>query len=314
MDWQHVSFDWNQARAFLATVEEGSLSAAARALGLTQPTLGRQVTALEDALDVVLFERVGKSLELTPSGLELLDHVRAMRDAASRVSLTASGRSQTIEGTVLITASDIFSAYVLPPVVKKIREIAPRLTIDIIAANDIRDLTRREADIAIRHVRPEQPDLIARLVHEADGYFYASIDYLNSRGRPTSVKDVANHDFISFGDTDRMISYLHDLGLPLTREHFRIQSEDGVVAWEMVRHGLGIAPMSENVGMMTTGVERVFPDLSPITFPVWLTTHRELHSSRRIRLVFDTLADYLSGDIWSQQLGSKALVGINKRS
>lgn len=298
MDWQHVSFDWNQARAFLATVEEGSLSAAARALGLTQPTLGRQVAALEDELGIVLFERVGKSLELTPSGLELLDHVRAMRDAANRISLTASGRSQTIEGTVCITASDVFSVYVLPPIMQKLREIAPRLNIDVVATNDIQDLTRREADIAIRHVRPEQPDLIARLVHEADGYFYASSDYLNARGRPLSIKEVANHDFISFGDTDRMISYLNNVGLAVKRENFRLQSENGIVAWEMVRQGLGIAPMSENVGIMTAGVERVFPDLDPITFPVWLTTHRELHSSRRIRLVFDTLANYLSGNIW----------------
>lgn len=299
MDWQHVSFDWNQARAFLATVEEGSLSAAARALGMTQPTVGRQVSALEDALDIVLFERVGKSLELTPSGLELLDHVRAMRDAASRISLAASGRSQTIEGTVCVTATDIFSVYVLPPVLRKLREIAPRLNIDIIASNDIRDLTRREADIAIRHVRPEQPDLIARLVQEVDAYFYASTDYLNSRGRPSSIKDITGHDFISFGDTDRMIAYLHNVGLQVSREHFRLLSENGVVSWEMVRQGLGIAPMSENVGTATIGVERIFPDLDPITFPVWLTTHRELHSSRRIRLVFDTLADYLSGNIWA---------------
>lgn len=305
MDWQHVSFDWNQARAFLATVEEGSLSAAARALNLTQPTLGRQVSALEETLDVVLFERVGKSLELTPSGLELLDHVRAMRDAANRISLTASGRSQTIEGTVLITASDIFSAYLLPPVMRELREIAPRLNIDIIAANDIRDLTRREADIAIRHVRPEQPDLIARLVHEAEGYFYASTDYLNTRGRPASLKDLSNHDFISFGDTDQMLTYLHRLGMPITRENFRLSSENGIVAWELVRHGLGIAPMSENVGGSTVGVERILPELDPVTFPVWLTTHRELHSSRRIRLVFDTLADYLSGNIWSNIFDSR---------
>ena len=108
MKWQTVSFDWNQARAFLVTVEEGSLTAAARALGLTQPTLGRQVAALEDSLGVTLFDRVGRSLRLTPSGLELLDHVRSMGDAAGRVSLTASGQSQTVEGQVCITASDLF--------------------------------------------------------------------------------------------------------------------------------------------------------------------------------------------------------------
>ncbi len=298
MDWNLVSFDWNQARAFLATVEEGSLSAAARALGLTQPTLGRQVTALEAALGIVLFERVGQSMVLTPSGAELLDHVRVMRDAASRMSLTASGQSQTVAGKVRVTASDIFAAYVLPPVLRRLRKLAPQLEIDVVAANDIRDLQRREADVAIRHVRPEQPDLIARLLHETKGYFYASTSYLDKRGRPASLQELVSHDFISFGDTDRMLGYMHDVGLALTDENFRLGSENGIVAWEFVRQGLGVAPMSENVGAKTIGVEQLLPDMDPFIFPVWLTTHRELHSSRRIRLVFDTLADELSAERW----------------
>ncbi len=297
MDWQHVSFDWNQARAFLATVEEGSLSAAGRALGLTQPTLGRQVTALEQELGVVLFERVGRSLELTPSGVELLEHVRAMRDAANRLSLTASGQSQSIEGTVCITASDIFSVYVLPPAIRRLRELAPRLNIDVVATNDIRDLQRREADIAIRHVRPEQPDLVARLLKDTKAYFYASSDYLEKRGRPATVDELTAHDFISFGDVDRMIGYMAEFGLPLTRENFRVSSENGIFAWEMVRRGFGIVPMSEIVGDGTAEVERLLPNMEPFEVPIWLTTHRELHSSRRIRLVFDTLADHLSGGV-----------------
>lgn len=295
MDWQHVSFDWNQARAFLATVEEGSLSAAGRALGQTQPTLGRQVTALEQELGVVLFERVGRSLELTPSGVELLEHVRAMRDAANRLSLTASGQSQSIEGTVCITASDIFSVFVLPPAIRRLRELAPRLNIDVVATNDIRDLQRREADIAIRHVRPEQPDLVARLLKDTKAYFYASSDYLEKRGRPATVDELTAHDFISFGDVDRMIGYMAEFGLPLTRENFRVSSENGIFAWEMVRQGFGIVPMSEIVGDGTAEVERLLPNMEPFEVPIWLTTHRELHSSRRIRLVFDTLADHLSG-------------------
>lgn len=299
MDWQHVSFDWNQARAFLATAEEGSLSAAARALELTQPTLGRQVTALEQELGIALFERVGRSLELTPSGVELLEHVRAMRDAANRVSLTASGQSQTIEGRVCITASDIFSVYVLPPALKRLRELAPRLTIDVVATNDIRDLQRREADIAIRHVRPEQPDLIARLLKDTNAYFYASTSYLDRRGRPDTIKDLTAHDFISLGDVDRMIGYMKEFGLPLTRENFRVSSENGVFAWKLVRQGFGIVPMSEIVGDRTTEVERLLPNMKPFAVPIWLTTHRELHSSRRIRLVYDTLADHLSGDFRS---------------
>ncbi len=294
MNWQSVSFDWNQARAFLATVEEGSLSAAARALGVTQPTLGRQVSALENALDVVLFERVGRSLVLTPSGIELLDHVRTMCEAANRVSLTASGQSQTIEGRVRITASDVMSAYILPPALKELRELAPLLEIDVISANDIRDLQLREADIAIRHVRPEQPDLIARLVSDATAHFYAHESYLEHHGRPEALDELSDHDFIGLGNNDRMIELLTPVGLSLTANNFRAGSESGVVAWEMARSGLGIIIMSNQVAADVPGMEQVLPDIDSFVFPVWLTAHRELHTSRRIRLVFDLLAEFLS--------------------
>ena len=294
MNWDALNFDWNQVRGFLATVEEGSLTGGARALGLTQPTLGRQVAALEQALGVVLFERVGRSLALTPSGTELLDHVRAMGEAATRISLAASGQSQAIEGQVRITASDIFSAYLLPPVLERLREAAPLIDIDVIAENDIKDLQHREADIAIRHVRPEQPELIAKLVQEASAHFYASHSYLARKGTPQTFGDLASHDFISFGDVDRMIEYLTALGINLTRENFRLGSENGVVAWQFVRSGLGILAMEETVAATFPEVKPVLPDMAPIRFPVWLTTHRELHTSRRIRLVFDLLAEMLS--------------------
>lgn len=287
-------FDWNHIRAFLATAETGSLSAAARQLSLTQPTLSRQVAALETDLGVMLFERIGRSLELTQAGLELLEHTRAMGEAASRIALTASGQAQSIEGRVRITASDIMSAYVLPPILGQLREAAPLLEIDVVAANDIRDLMRREADIAIRHVRPEQPDLIAKLVQQATAHFYATPSYLDRAGRPRTIDDLAKLDVISFGDPERMMQYLAPLGIHLTRENFRLGSQSGIVAWEYAKQGFGIAPMSDDVGLATPEMEQVLPDMDPIVFPVWLTTHRELHTSRRIRLVFDMLSDFLT--------------------
>lgn len=295
MNWPAIGFDWNQARAFLATAEEGSLSAAARALGLTQPTLGRQVAALEEELGVLLFERIGRSLRLTQAGIELLDHVRDMAEAANRISLTASGQSQAIEGRVRITASDMMSAYVLPSLMKELRRIAPLLEIDIVAANDVRDLMRREADIAIRHGRPQQQDLIARLVREETGRFYAAPSYLETHGRPNMAEGLSGHDFISFGDTDVMLGHLEPIGLGLKRENFRIGSENGVVAWEMARAGLGIAIMSDDIARRYPEMENVLTEIDPFVFPVWLTTHRELHTSRRIRLVFDLLAQHFSG-------------------
>ena len=186
MNWAAISFDWNQIRAFWATAEEGSFSAAARALGQTQPTLGRQVAALEEDLGVTLFERAGRSLLPTKAGLDLLEHCREMGAAAQRISLTASGASQAVEGQVRITATDIMCLHVLPPAVAQIRRVAPGIEVDLVAANDIRDLLRREADIAVRHVRPEQADLTARLVQEATARPYAATRYLEARGRPAS--------------------------------------------------------------------------------------------------------------------------------
>lgn len=293
MNWQAVNFDWNQIRAFLATAEEGSLSAAARVLGQTQPTLGRQVAALEEELGVVLFERVGKTLSLTPAGREIVKHVKGMRDAAHKVSLAATGHAQDISGSVRITASDIFSATILPAAVAAIREAAPRLTVEVIANNTIQDLQRREADIAIRHIRPTEPELTARLLQEATAYFYAAPNYIQRYGHPRKLTDTPNHVFIAFGDIPQMAGYMKAMGLEIDESQYAISSENGIVAWEMTRMGLGISPMSEVVGQ-GSGMTQVFDEVPPITFPIWLTTHRELHTSRRIRLVYDILAEHFS--------------------
>ncbi|MEW8430144.1 MAG: LysR family transcriptional regulator, partial [Candidatus Thiodiazotropha sp.] len=162
MDWRSVQFDWNLARAFLVTAEEGSLSAAARALGLTQPTLSRQVAGLEEELGVALFEKVGRGLELTPSGAELLEQVRTMGDAAVNLKLTAAGQSNTIEGEICISATDLIANLVMPILVQKLRHLYPAIRAERGVSNTLRDLRRREADIAIRAMAPEDPDLIAR--------------------------------------------------------------------------------------------------------------------------------------------------------
>ena len=294
MNWPAVSFDWNQARAFLATVEEGSLSAAARALGQTQPTIGRQVSALQEDLGVTLFERAGRSLSLTQSGLELLDHFRAMGKAANRISLAASGQSQAIEGYVSITATNVMATYHLPAVLKQLRERAPEIEIEVVASNDVRDLSRREADIAIRHVRPEQPDLIAKLVGESSGHFYASKEYLDKHGRPRTPSELSNAEFIGFEHPVRLLSILNPLGLSLTKRNFKLTTASGTVIIELVRQGLGVSVLSKDIAALMPELEPLLPELGPIPIPIWFVTHRELHTSRRIRLVFDLLAEAFS--------------------
>ena len=293
MNWQAISFDWNHARAFLAVVDAGSLSAAARVLNQTQPTLGRQITAFEEELGVTLFERAGRSLKITQTGTDLVEHVRAMAEAAGRMTLMASGQSQAIEGMVRIAASELFAAHLLPPIVAKLRAVAPKIEVDIVAANTVSDLLQREADIAVRNVRPEQPDLIARLIHDSSGRFYASKSYVQKRGRPRSYDDFKDHEFVSFGNVDQMLMYFKAFDLHLSADQFKVGSSNSLVAWEMVKQGRGIAPMSVDVARATPDLEVLLPEHDPVMFPTWLVTHRELHTSRRIRLVFDLLAEEL---------------------
>ena len=190
MDWRKLGFDWNRARAFLVTAQEGSFSAAARALGQAQPTLGRQVAALEEELGVALFERIGHRLVLTETGAQLAEQVRAMNDAAMRFSLIAAGQSQTIDGVVRLAASQAVSGHLLPPVVESLRKRHPGLEVEIVVSNTTSDLRQREADIAVRHVRPEGPDLVARLVKERSGaHLYGSAAYLKRIGNPTGAID-----------------------------------------------------------------------------------------------------------------------------
>lgn len=294
MDIDPDRLDWAHLRSFLATAETTSLSAAARKLGLTQPTLSRQIAALENALSVMLFERVGRGLHLTEAGRELLVHAQDMGHAAQKVAMTASAQRSDISGKVRITASDISAATLLPEIILDIRKRAPGLMIEVVATNDISDLMRREADIALRNVRPEQPDLVARLVREATGCFYASTAYLERRGRPQTRPDLATHDWVSFGDEATMVGYLNAIDIPVTTEAFKVGSESGIVAWEMARAGLGISPMDDVVGDRTKGMEKVLPNDLEVKFPIWLVTHREVHTSPRIRLVYDILAEALA--------------------
>ena len=294
MDWRAIKFDWNRARAFLVTAEEGSLSAAARALGMAQPTLGRQVDALEQELDVVLFERAGRGLTLTPSGYELLEHVRAMGVAAQHVSLTAHGQSQSIEGTICITASDIYAAIMLPPFITRLRALEPRIKIEIIATNTPSDLRRREADIAIRNFRPTEPDLIAKKVADVPGRLYAATKYIEQAGPFDTRYDLQKADFVSIDAGSTMVNTLNGLGLNLSEKNFPILAENMLVAWEMVKHGAGIGLMDGRIGDAEPLVDRALPDLEPIMFPIWLVAHRELNTSRRIRIVFDLLAEEFS--------------------
>lgn len=288
------NLDWNQLKAFLETAETGSLSAAARKLGLSQPTLSRQVAAIEQRLGVTLFERVGKAMALTPTGHDLLEHARAMGAAAETLGLAASGRAQAVGGVVSVSASDMLATYLLPPLVRQLREIEPSIAIEVIATDSLSDLLRREADIAIRHVKPEQPDLIARFIREAAANFYASDDWVTIHGHPRSAEDAAKLPFVGSDRAGQFLDYLRRHGLPVSESNFSCYADHSKAYWALVRHGMGIGAMIDEIARETPGVARVLDDVPPVRFPIWLVTHRELRTSRRIRVVFEALVQVLA--------------------
>lgn len=290
MDWRRIHFDWNRVRAFLVTADEGSYSAAARALGIAQPTVGRQVAALESELKVTLFERAGRGVALTPTGLELIEHVRRMSEAAMQVSRVAAGKATIVEGPLCVTASEMVACHLLPPLVAKLRALYPGLELEIVASNTAQDLRTREADVAVRNFRPTEPELVARHLRDREAHLYASPRYLRGLGRVTR-ESLSRATFIGFDHADTFRLGLNAaLGLTLEPARFPLLSASQHVQWALVREGAGIGIMMSEVGDAEPSVRRVSKELPGIPIPMWLVTHRDVSTSRRVRVVADFLA------------------------
>jgi len=293
MNWKSINFDWNKAKTFLVVAEEGSFSAAARSLNTTQSTIGRQVASLEQELEVILFERVGRGIELTPTGLELLEEVRKMASAANLLSLVAAGKTTEIEGNICITASESTSIFVLPKIIEKLKKKYPKLRVEIVTDNKSHNLLRREADIAIRHYRPESGDLIAKKVRDDNGHLYASSKYLKKIGPIKNRIDLSKGDFIGFTDNSAYINLLKGIGLQLKNENFGALSQNHIVHYELIKNGIGIGVLPEYVGAREKKLVKVLEILPAIPMETWLVVHREVNTSNKMRTVFDFLTDEL---------------------
>ncbi len=299
MNWDAISFDWNHIRAFQAVVETGSLSGAARALRQTQPTLSRQISALEEALNLTLFERGTRVMQITEAGSELLAHVQNMADAATQISRVAAGQSQSIEGTVRITSSDAMAAYALPRCLISLRNAHPGISIELVPSNEMSDLTRRDADIAIRHVRPEQPDLVAKRIADIEISLFASKSYLAELGPLHAPQDFSHANFIGYETPERLVPQITAMGFPVTKANFGITTSNGSTMYELVRDSAGIAFLPTVVAEGRLGLQRILPDAPSFNMETWLVTHREIQTSRRIRITFDHLAKELAKDQWA---------------
>ncbi|SFH72477.1 transcriptional regulator, LysR family [Collimonas sp. OK307] len=288
---------WDLYRAFLAVMEEGSLSGGARRLGLTQPTVGRQIEALEQALGIKLFTRSQTGLAATDTALTLrpfAENLRATANALRRASTDASASSH---GTVRITVSDVVGVEVLPPILTALREAHPAIKIELVLSNRTQDLLQRDADIAIRMVQPSQAALIARRVGAIPLGLYAHRRYLEQCGMPASISDLKNHALIGFDQETSYIRNMQKRGLPLMRDMFSLFTDNQLAQLAAIRSGYGIGMCQEALVKFNPELLPVLPQAVTSELETWIVMHEDLRSSERCRIVFDALVSGMSNYI-----------------
>jgi DNA-binding transcriptional LysR family regulator len=290
-------FDWSLVRSFLAVLERGSLLAASRDLQLSQPTIGRHVAELESQLGLVLFDRNGRGLLPTEAAYHLAESARIMQSGADQLARNVLGADLGASGTVRITASQPVSCYVLPPLLAQMRLSLPDVQVELVASNEVSNLLRREADIAVRMVQPQQASIIARRVGKVTLRACAHQDYLRRRGVPRQPSDLLAHDLIGGDRNDDTLKGFAAQGLVVGREQFAFRADDLIVVWQAVRAGLGVGFVSEHLIRSDPAVIPVLPKLKIQPLPVWLAVHKEIRTSKRIRAVYDFLADALPAAI-----------------
>jgi DNA-binding transcriptional LysR family regulator len=294
MDNPLAKLDWSLVQAFLAVAETGSLSGAAKVLGSSQPTLGRQVRAAEAALGIELFRRHAKGLEPTETGRAMLPAAQAMREAVARMALIAAGEDRGLEGTVRITASVVVSHFLLPPVLARLRREAPGIKIDLVASDSSENLLFRQADIAVRMYRPEQLDMVTRHVCDLPLGLYAASAYLERVGRPETPEAAIALDWVGYDRNEMMIRGMQAAGFPVERDFFALRTDDQAAHWHLVRAGGGLGVMQQAIGDGEPLVERILDDLVLPRLPVWLTAHEALRPVPRVARVWDALTDALA--------------------
>ncbi len=280
-------------RAFLAVADAGSLSGAARALGASQPTLGRQIKALEDQLRAELFQRQPRGLILTETGAALMEPARAMEASMRQIALTAAGQQTTLEGTVRITASIVASAYLLPEIIADMRRAEPAIQIELVPTDASSSLTYREADIAVRMYRPTQLDLVTQHLGELELALFASKDYLARRGAPTA-ETMMQHDFVGYDTDMRIIEGFAQAGFEVPREFFAVRCDDPLTYYRLVRAGCGIGFHQAGLLAQDDQVMRLDLGIPLPKLPVWLTAHETMRQTPRIRRVWEMLRDGLA--------------------
>ena len=284
---------WDVYRTFEAVLREGSLSGAARALELTQPSVARHIDALEKAIGVALFVRTPRGLSPTDAALELKPFAELLASTSAALLRTAEGRLGEVRGTVRISASEVVGIQHLPAILTRLRQRHPALTIELSLSNALDDLLQRKADIAIRMVRPEQKALVAKRIGFIQVGLHAHRDYLARRGVPASLDDLRDHDLIGYDSETPAIRAIAQHYPALDRGAFALRVDSDVAQLSAIRAGFGIGICQVPIAASESDLVRVLPRAFTVNLETWIAMHEDLRSSARCRAVFDALVEGL---------------------
>lgn len=285
------NFDWALVRSFLAVIDAGSLMGAARRLGAQQPTLSRHIAEFEMQLGVPLFERTGRGVTPTAAAIVIAESARKMQDGADTLSRALAGLLDKQSGSVRISCSQVAAIWLMPPLLAKLRLLEPGIHIELVSSNQISNLLQREADIAIRMLRPEQNSLIARKLADVPIVVAAHKSYLDRAGVPSALEDLLQHDLLGYDEDDTILRGFAALGLPLTRDRFVLRTDDQVAYGQLLAAGMGIGFVTEYLLDYWPDVLTLLPQVQIPPVPCWLAVHREIRSTPVVRRVYDFLGE-----------------------
>ncbi len=293
MDKLNPPLDWSLVQVFLAVADTGSLSAAARRLGSSQPTVGRQVHEMEDSLGTALFRRQPRGMALTEAGQALLAPARGMQTAAGQLALAAAGESDQLAGSVRLTTSVFMAHHVLPPILARLRQEEPRIAINLVATDSTDNLLFREADIAVRMYRPEQLDIVTRHLCDVPLGLFAATAYLDRVGRPKDLDALSRMEFVGLDASDLMIREMRKIGWQVDRDWFKVRCDHQTSYWQLVRAGCGVGFCQRPTALADPEVEEISLPMPVAVLPVWLAAQDRMRRTPRVRRVWDHLARHL---------------------
>lgn len=292
--------DWDLWRSFLAVMDAGSLSGAARGLGIAQPTVGRHIEALEEALEGgPLFTRSPGGLRPTRAAQALEPHARAMATAADTLVRTASGDADDVRGVVRLTASEIAALEVLPPILTEFREAWPLVDLELVASNRLEDLLHRDVDIAVRMARPTQDALFARKVGAIHLAFHAHRSYLQKHGEPRTMEELRSHTVVGYDRVRPLAAAVDKLDFEVSNDMFALRTDSDTAQLAMMRAGYGIGACQRQIAARDPNLVPLLEDQFGFDLEVWVVMHEDLKTDRRMRLLFDHLVRGLKAYVTS---------------